>query len=168
MEIQNEKAKSGQYLTFQLKNQTYGFSIAKVQEINRMMDITPVPKTARSLVGVINLRGKVIPVVDLSLQLNMGSAEISKNTCIIVTETENGPIGVVVDFVNSVMEISEKQIEVLPVVNQSEKTNFIIGLAKIDEQVVVLMDILAVLAKENLVNSLEYETPSGEEALKCQ
>jgi purine-binding chemotaxis protein CheW len=98
-----------------MKGQTYGFSIGKVQEINRMMDITPVPKTSRSILGVMNLRGKVIPVVDLSLQLGMGPSDSSKNTCIIVTECDFGPVGVVVDFVNTVMENTASQIEVLPV-----------------------------------------------------
>ncbi len=155
METQTIKPKSGQYLTFQMKGQTYGFSIGIVQEINRMMEITPVPKTNKSILGVMNLRGKVIPVVDLSLQLGMGSSEPSKNTCIIVTECEFGPVGVVVDFVNSVMEINEAQIEILPVVSQSDRTNFIIGLAKVDNAVVVLMDILLVLAKENLMGLTE-------------
>lgn len=155
MEITKEKLKTSQYLTFQFKGKNYGFSISRVQEINRMMEITPAPKTSRSLIGVINLRGKVIPVVDLSLQLNMGEAQISKNTCIFVTETEHGPIGVVVDFVNSVMEISENQIEVLPLVNQSDKTRFIIGLAKVEDQVIILMDIIIVLSKKKLVSSNE-------------
>ena len=150
MEIEKNKAKPGQYLTFQLKGQTYGFSIGIVREINRMMDITPVPKTSPSLLGVMNLRGKVIPVVDLSLQLRLGEMQPTKNTCIIVTESEGGPVGVVVDVVNSVMEISDNQIEGLPTVSQSDETKFVVGLAKIDAMVVILVDIILVLKKEIL------------------
>lgn len=144
------KAKPGQYLTFQLKGQTYGFSIGIVREINRMMEITPVPKTSPSLLGVMNLRGKVIPVVDLSLQLHLGEVKPTKNTCIIVTESDGGPVGVVVDVVNSVLEISESQIESLPTVSQSDETKFVVGLAKIESLVVILVDIIMVLNKENL------------------
>lgn len=154
MSKQVEKPNAGQYLSFQMKGQTYGFPISAVQEINRMAEITPVPQTQKAVLGVMNLRGKVIPVIDLSLQLDMGPAESTKNTCIIVTESPQGPIGVVVDFVKSVMDIHDDQIETPPVVSQYGESNYVMGLAKVDNAVIILIDILKILSQENLTTVL--------------
>lgn len=150
MENKINKPNAGQYLTFELKGQTYGFSIGIVQEINRMAEITPVPQTLKSVMGVMNLRGRVIPVVDLGLQLDMGQVAPTKNTCIIVTESLNGPVGVVVDLVKSVMDIAENQIEPPPVVSRPGESNYVMGLAKVDNVVIVLVDIIKMLSRENL------------------
>ncbi|GIL16484.1 MAG: chemotaxis protein CheW [Oligoflexia bacterium] len=154
MKSQVDKPNAGQYLSFQMKGQTYGFPISAVQEINRMAEITPVPQTHKSVLGVMNLRGKVIPVIDLSLQLGMGQVENTKNTCIIVTESPQGPIGVVVDIVKSVMDIHGDNIETPPVISQYGESDYVMGLAKVDSLVIILVDIVKILSQESLTDVL--------------
>jgi purine-binding chemotaxis protein CheW len=144
------EAKPGQYLTFTLRSQAYGVPIATVREINRVSDITTVPQTPKFIAGVMNLRGKVVPVVDLRLKLEMEAAQHTKSTCIIVIEGENGQVGMIVDAVNGVIELTPSQIEPCPVIGNEEKTSFVMGMGKIDDQVIVLLEIVQCLSKDNL------------------
>jgi purine-binding chemotaxis protein CheW len=110
--------KTGKYLTFSLKEEEYGIGILKVKEIIGMMPITSVPRTPDFVKGVINLRGKVIPVVDLRLKFSMESISYTDRTCIIVVEIESDAatvfIGIVVDAVSEVLNITERDIEETP------------------------------------------------------
>lgn len=154
--------KAGKYLTFALGKEQYGLEILKVREIIGYMDITAVPQTPDHVKGVINLRGQVIPVIDLRAKFGMDTAEITEQTCIIVCEIKSGKrnfsTGIVVDNVEEVLDIDGQDIEEAPQFGSSVDTNFILGMGKIGDTVKLLLDIDKVLAGEdfsNLTSSLE-------------
>ena len=142
--------KAGKYLTFQLGSEVYGIEILKVQEIIGIMKITRVPKTPQEIRGVINLRGQVIAVVDLRLRFDMEAQADTDRTCITVVQTHNNgkvvTMGVVVDNVCEVLDIEASQIEPAPSFGQSVDTNFILGIAKVEDNVVTMLDIDCVLS----------------------
>jgi len=146
--------KEGKYLTFALANEEYGLEILKVREIIGYMDITAVPQTPPYVKGVINLRGQVIPVIDLRTKFGMQTAEVTEETCIIVVETSQNnrkfSTGIVVDRVQEVLDISGENIEDAPQFDSSVNTNFILGMGKIGESVKILLDIDKVLVNTNL------------------
>ncbi len=140
----------GKYLTFVLGSEEYGIEILRVREIIGLMDITTVPQTPDFMKGVINLRGKVIPVIDLRLKFAMQEEEHTQETCVIVVEVDNTSIGIIVDSVSEVSDISGKEIEDAPSFGEGIDTNFIMGLGKVKEKIVILLDIEAVLSSEDL------------------
>ncbi|MGR3174519.1 MAG: chemotaxis protein CheW [Candidatus Scalindua sp.] len=140
----------GKFLTFNLVKEVYGIEILKVREIICLMDITNVPQTPDYLKGVINLRGKVIPIVDLRLKFSMPEVEHTQETCIIVAEVNNTSIGIIVDSVSEVLNIKSEEIEEAPQFGQGIDTNFILGLGKTKERIVILLDIELVLSSEDL------------------
>jgi len=146
--------KEGKYLTFALANEEYGLEILKVREIIGYMEITAVPQTPGYVKGVINLRGQVIPVIDLRAKFGMDTTEVTERTCIIVVEICQGDrnisIGVVVDHVSEVLDIADGDIEEAPQFGASVNTDFILGMGKIGESVKILLDIDKVLAGDNL------------------
>jgi purine-binding chemotaxis protein CheW len=144
-------SREGKYLTFVLGNEEYGLEILKVREIIGMMEITAVPQTPAFVKGVINLRGKVIPVVDLRLKFGMEEKEITEATCIIVVEVGGVQMGIVVDTVSEVLDITEAQIEDPPRFGTQVDTDFILGMGKVENQVKILLDIERVLSSEELV-----------------
>jgi purine-binding chemotaxis protein CheW len=148
------KNKEGKYLTFALANEEYGLEILKVREIIGYMDITAVPQTPHYVKGVINLRGQVIPVIDLRTKFGMETAEITEQTCIIVVEIiQNGRkfnTGIVVDSVKEVLDIAGENIEEAPQFDSSVNTDFILGMGKVSESVKILLDIDKVLCSTNL------------------
>ncbi len=146
----SHSAKPGQYLSFVLKNQAYGVPIGTVREINRVTDITPVPQTPHFVAGVMNLRGKVIPVVDLRLKFDLEATAHTRNTCIIVIEGDSGQVGMIVDAVTGVMDLAAEQIEPAPVMGDESKLSFVLGMGKIENQVLILVDIVRALSKEQL------------------
>lgn len=143
------QSNEGKYLTFSLAEEEYGIGILKIKEIIGMMEITSVPKTPEFVKGVINLRGKVIPVIDLRLRFSMEKDEYTERTCIIVVEIEGqvGTIlmGVVVDAVSEVMNIKGDDIEATPNFGTKLNTEYILGMAKTDGKVRILLDIDKVL-----------------------
>ena len=148
-------AKEGKYLTFSLAGEEYGIGILKVKEIIGMMNITPVPQTPEFVKGVINLRGKVIPVVDLRLRFALEAAAYTERTCIIVVEVAgaNGSVmmGIVVDAVSEVLNIRGADIENTPAFGVRLNTDFILGMAKAAGGIKILLDIDKVLSSEDLV-----------------
>ncbi|MBN2591465.1 MAG: purine-binding chemotaxis protein CheW [Sedimentisphaerales bacterium] len=142
--------KEGKYLTFALANEEYGLEILKVREIIGYMDITTVPQMPDYIKGVINLRGQVIPVIDLRAKFGMETAEITEQTCIIVVETTQGgrncSTGIVVDHVQEVLDITGDNIEETPEFGSSVNTDFIVGLGKVGLTVKILLDIDKVLS----------------------
>lgn len=146
--------KEGKYLTFTLGPEEYGLEILKVREIIGYMDITSVPQTPPHVKGVINLRGQVIPVIDLRAKFGMMTTDVTDETCIIVVETSRGKstfsTGIVVDHVQEVLDIAGQNIEKAPQFGQSVNTDFILGMGKIGETVKILLDIDKVLAGEHL------------------
>jgi purine-binding chemotaxis protein CheW len=146
----------GKYLTFSLCDEEYGIGILKIKEIIGMMDFTPVPNTPDFVKGVINLRGKVIPVIDLRLKFGMAEDQYSERTCIIVVEIQGqmGTIlmGVVVDAVSEVINIKADDIEQTPNFGTKLNTEYILGMAKTDDKVRILLDIDKVFDSVELVS----------------
>jgi len=146
--------KEGKYLTFALAQEEYGLEILKVREIIGYIDVTAVPQTPSHIKGVINLRGQVIPVIDLRSKFGMATAQVTEQTCIIVVEiTQSGRkfnTGIVVDRVQEVLDIAGQDIEEAPQFGSSVKTDFILGMGKIGDRVKILLDIDKVLAGGDL------------------
>ncbi len=146
--------KTGKYLTFTLAEEEYGIGILKVKEIIGMMPITSVPRTPKFVKGVINLRGKVIPVMDLRLKFGMPAISYTDRTCIIVVEIDTDEmtiqIGIVVDSVSEVLNIREEEMEHAPSFGTQVDTAYILGMAKIDSGVKILLDIDQVLSAKEI------------------
>jgi len=146
--------KEGKYLTFALGHEEYGLEILKVREIIGYMDITAVPQTPHYVKGVINLRGQVIPVVDLRAKFAMEATEVTEQTCIIVVEiaqqNRKFNTGIIVDRVQEVLDISMNQIEQTPQFGTNVNTDFILGMGKIGNSVKILLDIDKVLSNEDI------------------
>jgi purine-binding chemotaxis protein CheW len=145
--------REGKYLTFALGSEEYGLEILKVREIIGYMDITAVPQTPQHVKGVINLRGQVIPVIDLRTKFGMETAEITEESCIIVVEigqeSRSFSTGIVVDHVQEVLDIDGQDIEEAPQFGSSVDTDFILGMGKIGDTVKILLDIDKVLGGED-------------------
>ena len=144
------KAKEGKYLTFVLGHEEYGLEILKVREIISVMEITEVPQVPPFIKGVINLRGKVIPIIDLRMKFGMAPIEYTRETCIIVVNVHELLLGIVVDTVAEVLDIPEKDIDPAPTFGGSIKTDFILGMGKVKGKVKILLDIEKVLSSEEL------------------
>ncbi len=146
--------KLGKYLTFTLDEEEYGIGILKVKEIIGMMDITSVPRTPEFVKGVINLRGKVIPIVDLRLKFSMEAIPYSERTCIIVVEIDSQDetvlIGIVVDAVSEVLNVKDDEIEDAPTFGTKLDTEYILGMAKMEGGVKILLNIDKVLSSKEI------------------
>jgi purine-binding chemotaxis protein CheW len=144
---------AGKYMTFKLASEEYGLAILRVREIIGLMDITRVPKTKDYIRGVINLRGKVIPVVDLRLIFGMPRTESTDQTVIIVVQWNHAntstTMGILVDEVLEVMNIEADQIEPPPDLHSNNESDFILGIGKAEKRVICLLDIERVLNKED-------------------
>lgn len=146
--------REGKYLTFSLAKEEYGIGILKIKEIIGMMPITTVPRTPPFVKGVINLRGKVIPVVDLRLKFGMEEIGYTERTCIIVVEIAMGTgsiqMGIVVDSVSEVLNIKAADMEEAPAFGSKLDTDYIMGMAKMNGAVKILLDIDKVLSTEEV------------------
>lgn len=146
--------KTGKYLTFSLESEEYGIGILKVKEIIGMLPITSVPRTPEFVKGVINLRGKVIPVIDLRSKFGMKSTSYNDRTCIIVVEIDASQstvlIGIVVDTVSEVLNIKEDEIEETPAFGTKLDTRYILGMAKQEGGVKILLNIDKVLSSDEM------------------
>ena len=146
--------REGKYLTFTLAEEEYGIGILKIKEIIGMMPITTVPQTPEFVKGVINLRGKVIPVIDLRLRFGMGEIDYTERTCIIVVEIDGQAgtvlIGIVVDSVSEVLNVKGDDIEDTPTFGTKLDTEYILGMAKMEGGVKILLDIDRVLNTEEV------------------
>ncbi len=143
--------REGKYLTFTLANEEYGIGILKIKEIIGMMSITTMPQTPEFVKGVINLRGKVIPVIDLRLRFGMDAIGYTDRTCIVVVEIGGTAgtvqIGIVVDSVSEVLNIKGEDIEDTPTFGTRLNTDYILGMAKMEGGVKILLDIDQVLSE---------------------
>ena len=144
----------GKHLIFKLAEEEYGLDILKVKEIIGMMTITAVPRTPEFVKGVINLRGKVIPVVDLRLKFGLPAKDYDERTCIVVMEVSRAggsvQMGIVVDSVSEVQNIGAGDIEPTPSFGTSVETEYIRGMAKSEGRVTILLDIDRVLTSQEL------------------
>ena len=146
---------AGKYLTFTLQHESYGIDVLKVREIIRLTDITTVPQMPAYVRGVINLRGKIIPVLDLRLRFGFDEAKATEQTCIVVVlvklpDGKSAQMGLVVDGVEEVVNIAAADIEETPDFGGQVATDYIVGMAKIKGAVKTLLDIDRVLAGETI------------------
>ena len=143
-----------QYLTFQLSDEIFAIDVSKVREILEFTSITKVPQTPEFMRGVINLRGSVVPVIDLRLNFGMECTEQTVNTCIIVVEVnldgETIVLGALADSVQEVMEMEPDKIEPAPHLGTKLNTEFIKGMGKLDNDFVMILDIDKVFASDDL------------------
>lgn len=144
----------GKHLTFCLGDESYGFEILKVQEIIGLVEVTSVPKSPEYVRGVINLRGKIIPVVDLRKKFQMPATEDTEKTCVIVVQLKSNDasivVGLIVDEVSEVIEIAEDQIEPAPDITTDSSDKFIKGMGKVNEKVIMLLDVDKVVSAKEI------------------
>jgi len=152
--VNRMKGNEGKYLTFHLSEEEYGINIMRIREIIGMMPVTPIPQAPDFIKGVINLRGKVIPVIDLRLRFGMDETAYTERTCIVVVELEGGSgsvmMGVIVDSVSEVLNIKSEDMEAAPDFGSVVDTAYIQGMAKMEGGVKILLNINKVLNLEQL------------------
>jgi purine-binding chemotaxis protein CheW len=149
----NQSPRAGKYLSFHLGGEEYAIQVLKVREIVKLQHITGVPETPAELKGVINLRGKVIPVIDLRLRFGLPEKSYGPRTCIIVVELDRaaiGPMGAIVDEVSEVLTLQEQDIQDTPDFGSGVETPYLLGMAKVRDQVKILLDIDEALAASDL------------------
>jgi purine-binding chemotaxis protein CheW len=143
-----------QFLTFKLGEEIFGIDVSQVREILDYINITKIPQTPEFMCGVINLRGNVVPVVDMRIKFRMGQAERTVNTCIVVVEitidNDKTILGALVDTVQEVFDLESKDIEPAPKIGTSLKTEFIKGMGKKDNKFIIILDIDKVFSVEEL------------------
>jgi len=145
----NVKVAAGEYLTFVLGNEQYGLEILKVQEIRGYDAVTQIANTPDFIKGVVNLRGKIVPIVDLRIKFHLGEVEYNEFTVVIILNLNGRVVGIVVDGVSDVMALKEEQIRDVPSLVTNIDTKYIVGLATVEQQMLILVDI------EQLMNSQE-------------
>ena len=148
--VEQKQEAGGKFLTFFLEDEEYGIEILKVQEIIGMMSVTPVPRTPPFVRGVLNLRGKVIPIIDLRLKFAMPVMAETEETCIIVVRAQGVAMGIVVDKVSEVLDIATEDIDV-PSFGAAVNTDYILGIGKAASTVKLLLDIDQVLSTNEVM-----------------
>lgn len=150
---------TSQYLTFKLDDEVFALDISQVREVLDFTSVTKVPQTPDYMLGVINLRGSVAPVVDMRLKFGMAGSEVTVNTCIIIVEIEldgeTTVLGALADSVEEVMELDPDQIEPPPRIGMRLKTRFIKGMGKRDDEFIIILDIDKVFSSEELAAAQE-------------
>lgn len=148
---------SGAYLTFRLDKESFAVSVRKVREVLEYTPITKVPKTPEHMLGVINLRGSVVPVMDLGLKFGLGSRPVTEDTGIVVMEvTVTGDVvilGAVVDGVEEVVELSDSEIQPPPPMGSDLETKFLLGLGQRDERFLMLLDMDKVFTSTDIISA---------------
>lgn len=134
-----------QFVIFRLENEEYGIDILRVKEIKEMMSITRVPKAAHYVRGVINLRGEVIPVIDLRKKFNLQEGKENENTRIIIVSVDDITVGLIVDTSSEVINISSEKIEEAPIEVGSVDQGYIYGIGKVGERIIILLDIVKII-----------------------
>ena len=156
-DLYDENAMDGKFLTFHLADEDYGIAIQYVTEIIGIQKITEVPDMPDYVKGVINLRGRVIPVMDVRTRFCMAAREYDDRTCIVVVNVDDKSIGLVVDMVNEVADIPEAQIEPPPSAGR-KGSNYIFGIGKIEDEVKILLDVTT------LLYDIDVENPDDEKS----
>ena len=161
----NRNDRENKYLTFKLADEEYGVEILKVREIVELMDITAVPRMPRYVKGVIHLRGKVIPVVDLRTKFGLPSPEHTDETSIIVVNVGED-IGIIVDTVLEVLDVTQENIEPPPATGGSVNTSFILGMGRVGDDVKILLNLDRVLTidEETTVESVATDGKASDPA----
>lgn len=146
---------SKQYVTFKLNDEEYAIDALKVQEIVELGSVTRVPKLPEFFKGVINLRGTIIPVIDLKARFGMKQDISVKHPCVVVVEFSGGVMGLIVDSVSDVMAIGEKGISDPPEFGSGVKTDFLRGMGRVDERLVLILDMERVFTEKELTTLQE-------------
>jgi len=169
MSIATETAAAGQYLTFQLAGEEYALEVLRVREILRYAEVTRVPTAPPSIRGVLNLRGSVVPVVDLAVKLNLPDTPVTARTCIVIVEVapegETSVMGVIAESVSQVIDLLPSEVEPPPAFGPRARVEFLRGMARLGERFALLLDLDLLLATEHAaVESGEAtgEAPAGE------
>ncbi len=139
--LPQSRAAAGEYLTFRLGSEDYAIDILKVQEIRGYDAITAIPNSPSFIKGVTNLRGIIVPIVDLRLKFNVGAARYDSSTVVIILNIANRVVGIVVDSVSDVLTLSDAQIKPVPEFSATLDTAYIRGLGTVDQQMLILVDI---------------------------
>src|SRR5258707_15090356 len=151
-----EVVEQKQYLTFLLANEEYAIGILKVKEIIEYDTVTTVPKTPKWVRGVINLRGAVVPVVDLAIKFGLELKPVTKTTCIVIIETQfesqNTTIGILVDAVSQVMELATEDLQPVPEFGTRVKVDYLLGMAQLGKRFALLLDVDKVLSTDELLH----------------
>ena len=162
-----EVKQARQYLTFSVTGETFGIGIATIKEIIEYREPTDVPMMPGFIRGVINLRGRVVPVVDLAVRFGRPKMQVGRRTCIVILEIEDGDerqvIGAMVDAVSAVVEIAETDIEPPPQFGAKLRADFISGMGKIGERFVILLEVDRVLSVEELAALGDIAAPAAAE-----
>lgn len=145
-----DESQENKYLTFRIESEVYGINVLDVVEILRMISITPIPESLPYIRGIINLRGKIIPVMDVRLRFGLEEKQADDRTCIIVVNMKGVDIGLVVDTVAEVIEIPVDQIDAMPAVHQSGHQKFIRGIGKVDDSVKILLELEKMVNEEEI------------------
>lgn len=148
----NSKAKgaAGEYLTFVLGTEEYGLEILKVQEIRGYDAVTQIANTPDFIKGVVNLRGKIVPIVDLRIKFHLGKVEYDEFTVVIILNLNGRVVGIVVDGVSDVMALKDDQIRDVPSLVTSIDTKYIVGLATVEAQMLILVDIEQLMSSQEM------------------
>ena len=146
--IDTIRAAGGQYVSFVINKEIYGVPILSVREIIRHQQLTRIPKSAEYIEGVLNLRGKVIPVFNLRKKFGLTETEMDNSTRIVVVEVGSKVIGMIVDHVSEVLEIKQESIDPPPLVGSDVDIDFISGMGKLEEKLIILLDINRILSAE--------------------
>ncbi len=141
---------AGKYLTFRLTDENYGIEILKVREIFGMQEITSVPGVPGYVKGVINLRGRIIPVIDLRLKFGLDETEYDKETCIIVISINEILVGIIVDTVSEVVDIPGDDIEESPSFGAGTPTEYLLGMGKVKERVIILLNVELIFSEQEI------------------
>src|SRR5215467_3030441 len=160
-----ETVEQKQYLTFLLANEEYAIGILKVKEIIEYDTVTTVPKTPKWVRGVINLRGAVVPVVDLALKFGLEMKPVTKTTCIVIVETQfesqNTIIGIIADAVSQVMELAAEDLQPVPECGTRVKVDYLLGMAQLGKKFALLLDVDKVLSTDELLHLSGVTTEEG-------
>ncbi len=162
-DVEVPKLQGGKFLTFFLGEEEYALEIMKVQEIIGLMQITPVPKTPDSVLGIINLRGKIIPVLDLRRQFDLPAVDHDELTCIVVMQVSDVLVGILVDRVNEVSDLDESHLQEIPEINCGPLSDFMLGVGKIDDRVLMLLAIERVIDQDTLAKMKSADIDSEPE-----
>ncbi len=145
-----------QWVTFKLADETYGINVMQVQEVLRVTEIAPVPGAPNYVMGIINLRGNVVTVIDTRIRFNLHAAEMGDATRIVIIESENNVVGMLVDCVAEVVELRASEIETSPNVGNEDSSKFIEGVANVNDELLILVDINKLLSTEEWKEMTEY------------
>jgi purine-binding chemotaxis protein CheW len=148
--VAKNKSAAGEYLTFLLGTEEYGLEILKVQEIRGYDAVTQIANTPGFIKGVINLRGQIVPIVDLRIKFNLGKVDYNEFTVVIILHLAGRVIGVVVDGVSDVIALKEEQIRDVPSLVTSIDTKYIVGLATVESKMLILVDIEQLMSSDDM------------------